>query len=177
MGAKFVAGRNKDKQGWTIKQIEHSRNVTKQTALVCAGCVDRGFTPKDLETYTCEGCDVKQGRSKFAPIDIQNQKRKKQFPSLPHMQGQRKTLARIGQVRASMAMHVRQQTSPAKVHGLMPTLSRPMSRLQPRRPLRGHQIPTEEVLQSTVAQLIPWPSQQMAQSSFALSSVYSRAMN
>ena len=103
--------------------------------------------------------------------------KEKQFPSLSHMQGQRKTLARIGQVRASMAMHVRQQTSPAKVHGLMPTLSRPMSRLQPRRPLRGHQIPTEEVLQSTVAQLIPWPSQQMAQSSNALSSVYSSALD
>ena len=77
------------------------------------------------------------------------------------MQGQRTLLTRIGQVRESMAMHVWQQTRQAKVHGVMSTLSRPMSRLQPRRPLRGHQILTKEVLQPTIAQLITWPLQHM----------------
>ena len=76
--------------------------------------------------------------------------KKERHPLLPRMQGQRKPLTRIDEISTSMAMHVRQQTRPAKVHGVMPTLSRPMSRLQSRRPLRGHRIPTEEVLQSTV---------------------------
>ena len=77
MRAVFVEGRNNDEQGWTKKQIEHSRKTTKPTALVCAGCVDRGFTPKDLETYTCEGCDVKQGRHKFAQVDLKHKKQRK----------------------------------------------------------------------------------------------------
>ena len=45
--------------------------------LVCTGCVGRGYTPKDVETYTCEGCDVKQGRNKFAQVDIKHKIQRK----------------------------------------------------------------------------------------------------
>jgi hypothetical protein len=85
MRAVFVTGRNNDEQGLTKNQMEHSRRTKKPTALVCAGCVDRGFTSKDLETYACAGCDVKQGRHKFAQVDLQNKKQKTHLSfSAPH---------------------------------------------------------------------------------------------
>ena len=147
--------------------MKHSRKTSKPKPIVCAGCVHRGYTPKDLETYTCEGCDVKQGQHKFAEKDIQNKiQSKKTSSSAPH--ARKNTPTRIGRIAACMAMHVRQQTRAAKVHGVMQTLPRPMSRLQSRRPLRGHQIPTKDV---SPIQLRTWPLQQRARLCF-LSSLY-----
>jgi hypothetical protein len=77
MRAAFVVGRKNDEQGWAKSKIEDSKRKTKPAALVCAGCVDRGFTPKDLQTYTCEGCDAKQGRHKFHEVDIKNKSHRK----------------------------------------------------------------------------------------------------
>jgi hypothetical protein len=53
--------------------LKHSKN---KTPLVCGSCVDRGYTPKDLQTYICQGCDVRQGRHKFDHEDIANKQQR-----------------------------------------------------------------------------------------------------
>ena len=75
--------RKTDEHGWAEAQLKDSRKTKDPRPLVCAGCVDRGYTPKDLGTYKCQGCDVQQGRHKFDKKDMDNkqqhEKHKKKF--------------------------------------------------------------------------------------------------
>ena len=67
-----------DEQGWTKNQVELSKKTSRPRPLVCSGCVDRGYAPKDSETYECEGCGVKQGRHKFDKASINNKLKRPQ---------------------------------------------------------------------------------------------------
>ena len=62
---------------WTKKERDNyeCRNEReKPTALVCKGCRKAGYTPDDVETYTCQHCHKKEGCKSFDPELIHHRK-------------------------------------------------------------------------------------------------------
>ena len=39
--------------------------ITNGQTLLCAGCIERGFTKRDFKGYACAGCRNTYGRNKY----------------------------------------------------------------------------------------------------------------
>ena len=51
---------------------ERNNHKSKQCALVCAECRQKGYTPKDTQSYRCRTCKKEYGAKQFRAADIKH---------------------------------------------------------------------------------------------------------